>query len=55
MNAPLASLLMIPNWEVLLTLKGQEALHRDLDRLKHWAMINGMNFNRLKCQVLNLG
>ncbi|PKU46526.1 rna-directed dna polymerase from mobile element jockey-like [Limosa lapponica baueri] len=37
------------------SLKGQEASHRDLDRLEHWAMIDGMKFNKAKCHILHLG
>lgn len=36
MNEPLANLLMIPLWEVLLvdSFEGQEVLQKDLDRLE---------------------
>jgi len=37
------------------SLEGQEALQRDLNRLQHWAMINGVKFYRSICQTLHLG
>jgi len=35
--------------------KGQDTLQRDLDRLEHWAMINGMKFHKSKWRILHLG
>jgi len=44
---------MIPNWEVPLTLlRDKDASQRHLDRLEHWAMINGMKFHKSKCWIL---
>ncbi|KAK4826225.1 hypothetical protein QYF61_006266 [Mycteria americana] len=37
------------------SLKGQEASQRDLHRLEHWAIINGMKLNKNKCQILHVG
>ncbi|KAK4827410.1 hypothetical protein QYF61_017840 [Mycteria americana] len=37
------------------SLEGQDALQRDLNRLEHCEIINGMKFNKSKCQILHLG
>jgi len=36
------------------SLEVQELLQRDLDRLEHWTIINGMKFNKSKCPILHL-
>ncbi|PKU43756.1 hypothetical protein llap_5946 [Limosa lapponica baueri] len=36
------------------SLEEKGALQRDLDRLEHWTMINGMKFNKFKYQILYL-
>jgi len=39
---------------VVVTLERREAIQRDLNKLKRWALVNLMMFNLVKCRILHL-
>ena len=40
--------------DVVYTLERRDAIYGDCDRLKKWACVNLMEFNKAKCKVLHL-
>ena len=42
-------------WGVINTPEGGDAIQMDLNRLKQWAQVNLMRFNKSKCKILHLG